>query len=526
MAWLFESLTPVVEKAFDPIFGPILFSVIACLVTYAVSRVSWDLNVRSDSLEPKFPPTAPYAIPLLGSIPSIIFDTKKFIHNSTWALKTPNPFAFRLFTKKFFVLQGAANINAFWKKESQMIGMTAQIYCLKYLFGMPKSALDVYVADNSGFNEKPAPKATFNLKIASITSLIPLFWHLPRLKGLNTFDEWIEHPSLLSFFERDFALAVVEASCGSILERENPDFAEDLATYTRVTPVLSKGIPRIFAPKAYGIRDKLLGNIKDWHRRAREEWVPECVEEDGDADPYWGSEFMRSRQTMFADFRGFDADAAASSDLGFTWALIYNIVPTMMWVVLQIHKDPLLRTSIRAELSSFSLLTPTFHPTSIKTLVKLPRLQAVYAECLRLFDHPFIPRETIEEVQVNNWKFPKDSTIVISTHEAQSDSHVWNTGINNSHPIESFWAERFLAYPSDPLSGPILRSAIMPSNLPAYDELLKTELESGRGDEPVFAEKATLGHWIPYGGGARICPGRHFAKKAISHGSGYDDGDV
>ena len=73
-------------------------------------------------------------------------------------------------------------------------------------------------------------------------------------------------------------------------------------------------------PKAYGRRDKLLGNIKEWHATARATFEESCIAADGDHDPYRGSEFIRSRQLMFAGFDGFDADACASSDLGFLWA--------------------------------------------------------------------------------------------------------------------------------------------------------------------------------------------------------------
>jgi hypothetical protein len=236
------------------------------------------------------------------------------------------------------VLQGSHNVNAFWKKDSQMIGMTAQIFCLKYMFAMPLAALQMYVADNSGFNDKPAPgsmvKAEDRIDYLTHVSLLTFTsgkhfsgfykrWFKSfskRLQNLNDLHDWVERPDLLAYFEKGFALAVVEATCGTILERQNPNFAEDLATYARLTPSLTKGLPRVLAPDAYGIRDKLLGNIKDWHKIAKESFHPSSVDHDGDADPFWGSEFMRSRQAMFGDFKGFDANAAASSDLGFIWA--------------------------------------------------------------------------------------------------------------------------------------------------------------------------------------------------------------
>lgn len=236
------------------------------------------------------------------------------------------------------MLQGAQNINTIWKKDAQMIGMTAQIFCLKYLFRMPPAALQMCVADDSGFNEKPAPGSRVNIEervdykthasLLSFTSgkHFSGFYRrwfksfATRLQTLHTLHDLVQHPDLLEFFERDFALSVVKATCGTLLEKRNPNFAQDLAAYARVTPSLAKGLPRWVSPKAYAARDRVFENIKGWHKVARENFKSSCVDVDGDADPFWGSEFIRSRQKMFEGFKGFDADAAAASDLGFIWA--------------------------------------------------------------------------------------------------------------------------------------------------------------------------------------------------------------
>jgi cytochrome P450 len=60
------------------------------------------------------------------------------------------------------------------------------------------------------------------------------------------------------------------------------------------------------------------------------------------------------------------------------------------------------------------------------------------------------------------------------------DPNVWS-GAKDSHPVESFWPGRFLKF-------------IDPS------------------DSPQFSLAGKEGSWIPFGSGANICPGRHFAK--------------
>jgi cytochrome P450 len=191
--------------------------------------------------------------------------------------------------------------------------------------------------------------------------------------------------------------------------------------------------------------------------------------------------------------------------------LTTNLVPTMMWIVLEIHKDSTLRSQIRTELKENDLLG-YLEPENIKSILTLPRLQGVYAECLRLYNYILVPRETTKDIQVNGWKIPKISTILVSINEAHVDISGWNTGEENSHPIGKFWAERFLSYPDDPNSGPIIKSAII--SLGNWHDT-KNEANKPDNNEPIFNEKTTAGFWIPYGGGTRICPGRHFAKRAV-----------
>jgi hypothetical protein len=77
----------MMEVAFNPFLSSMLFTLAICSLTYSISRILWEIEVRkSYSLEPKFPPTNPYTIPFLGNLPSIVLNTKKFIHHSTLVL--------------------------------------------------------------------------------------------------------------------------------------------------------------------------------------------------------------------------------------------------------------------------------------------------------------------------------------------------------------------------------------------------------------------------------------------------------
>lgn len=82
---------------------------------------------------------------------------------------------------------------------------------------------------------------------------------------------------------------------------------------------------------------------------------------------------------------------------------------------------------------------------------------------------------------------PRQKVIVAPTTVAHMDPEAWSTGMNGEHPLDQFWAGRFLSYPSKPTS----RSM------------------------PEFSSKIIGGSWVPFGGGPQQCPGRHFAKRQI-----------
>lgn len=108
-----------------------------------------------------------------------------------------------------------------------------------------------------------------------------------------------------------------------------------------------------------------------------------------------------------------------------------------------------------------------------------------------------------DNIKINNWILPRGEVVLVATTPAHMDEEVWNTGQANEHPVNRFWADRFLIYHADPRSGPrkVRTNPVAPRNLEKED--------------PVFSLDDLSGSWIPYGGGFRACPGRHFAKREI-----------
>ena len=150
--------------------------------------------------------------------------------------------------------------------------------------------------------------------------------------------------------------------------------------------------------------------------------------------------------------------------------------------------------------------------------MELPILKAVYSETLRLYVQAYVMRYTDhEDVQLDGWLIPKCSTIMVATGLAHRNPRVWNTGENDAHPVDEFWADRFLKYDTN-LEDRQLNKPTPPTRND-YNKIRSPESQTMTGHEnPQFNSSKSRGQLFLYGGGSRICPGRHFAKRVIMIG--------
>ena len=180
-------------------------------------------------------------------------------------------------------------------------------------------------------------------------------------------------------------------------------------------------------------------------------------------------------------------------------------MPSAFWCTLECFSDPLLLRRVRHEVDQSIYLDANGKIRfDIHLLTKNDLLQSIYAEALRLRVAAFIMRSPERaDMRINEWLIPKKEVALVATTPAHMDEGIWNCGPNNEHPVNTFWADRFLVDPTDHNSGPLK------STTPSRQTLGNEKKQIVR---PYFSLDGLGGSWIPYGGGFRACPGRHFAK--------------
>ena len=235
---------------------------------------------------------------------------------------------------QLFLVQGAKNIVSIWKSSQISTATAVHNFYLKQIFGMPERALKLYTADNSGCHDEPhagsnvMPQNRINhithealSKFLSGPGLDPFFNQFTenliyRLQNLKIGVHWVGMKDLWGLFKSEVTPAAIEAMCGSSLVSLTPGIADDLWAYDSAIPDLVKGLPRWWVPSSYARRDRILQSIRNWHESAQMHFHESQISSDGDWDPDFGSEFIRSRQRAFPKMDGIDPDAMTASDLG------------------------------------------------------------------------------------------------------------------------------------------------------------------------------------------------------------------
>ncbi|KAA8642708.1 hypothetical protein EYZ11_011885 [Aspergillus tanneri] len=500
-------------------------------IGYSISWVLYHwVNRSNPNTGIRIPPHLPAVIPILGHTIPFLFDGASFVRRATTYAGKLSCVRISLPLAGIYLFQEPEAVAALWKHPLLSSPIFIYTVGLRYLFGMKDKPLKTYMADDAGPYRKPHP----NSNVAP-HNRVDYLTHDSLLRGLSgaglahTFqrcrdtvisqidslcieDEWVQMPDLLQFFRNHVGRAVLQSLFGPLLLSINPTFMEALWEFDAATPYLAKRVPRLLVPKAYRVRDSLLDQIQRWYRHARANFHESLIGEDKDGDPCWGSRMMRERQQFLLAADNQDDASLASADLGLIWTSITNVVPTAMMAVLHIFQDATLLSRVRESLQAHDTASHELEFVfSMDKLLQNDLLNAVYAETLRLYVQAYVTRCSAHEpVSVGSWWLGQNEVVMVSSYVNHMNGQLWNTQ-DGEHPVDSFWADRFMVDPKDPHSGPMRVHRDQPDTGNAVPRL---DVKGAAG-QPSFSVKGLEGTWIPYGGGSSACPGRIFAKRLI-----------
>lgn len=196
---------------------------------------------------------------------------------------------------------------------------------------------------------------------------------------------------------------------------------------------------------------------------------------------------LRGRTSAYAEARHAVASKYGMSTLdmgrlevGSLLAILVNTVPPTVYMLYHIFSDKALLEDIRAELktSIFQETGPYKDALKLRFSVfkeKSPLLQSVFHEVLRVYSRGVSSRLVMEDTMLNGqYLLKKGSFLMIPTSVIHSDPSAWG-------PTD-FQARRFLK-------------------------------KDTSAKEPIKRSSAAC--YRPFGGGATLCPGRHFASAEV-----------
>ncbi|KAI1046556.1 hypothetical protein LB505_013353 [Fusarium chuoi] len=491
------------------------------IVTYVFT--SFGNNGYQHGQSAREPPRVPYWIPYVGNTIGFAFDTERFLSS---ILSKFGKVPLRIFVgaePMYFIPHGQPIIELF-KASRHLTTKSLGVMTVRDAFGLPECDMPIYVDDDSKYGHvDPSKRFDFVqhrdlhalLTGGPLNSMTAKFVEVysDMIEKDTSFSEgeWTEVDDLYEWLKNNLFRAAITALCGDKFLELSPTFIEDFWIFDYQLPNLFRRMPRWLVPKSYAARDKCLESMLRYHEYGNQ--LFDFTDEDGVIREEWTSEFgtklMSARQKMFQSV-GMTPRGGAALDLGLMWAVNANAIPAGMWILLDILLDKDLKNRVMAEMQpSFTDKSLSF---DIEKLCSDPLINSIYLETLRLrVASPVGRTPIIPNLKFGKWQFKQGVGMLSSSWVGGHDPDFWNIGHLKpggieEHPVESFWAERFLVYENDPTSGPVRPTA-------SADK--PTKRSSGDDCKARSTIDGTQGYWYPYGGGTKMCPGRFFAKQEL-----------
>ncbi|KAK7949257.1 uncharacterized protein PG986_010143 [Apiospora aurea] len=430
----------------------------------------------------------------------------------------------RLGPISMYLIFGAENVQAIFRNSRSLSFEFMQLRIAEKVKGLPQSDKLKLGLDDSGSGSVPLNGQrgderiwhnlhSIYLKNLTERSAVDFLTHKFAAEFAKQLDSlpWTQSTTgLYAFLQRyQFNASTITLVGPRILnygkDAENKaetqlQFSGTFWEYDAAFMTLMQGMPRFMCRKGWAARDRTLEATKMWLREATE--AAEATTASPNKDPEWDENFghrlVRERNAELVRY-GISFDGRAAMHMGLIWAINANAVPMTAYILFELARDPALLQRVRSEIrvgGVFPRGVGALGEVDIAALVKLPLLNSVYSECLRMRSSIPISRRLREDVVIDGYTLKKDSFLLAPSWLSHMNEEVWaprssvspgssagkgvSNGKGNGHipGAHEFWAERFL------------------------------QLEASK-------TKIKLGDYCPYGGGTVICPGRFFAKHEI-----------
>ncbi|OQE26989.1 hypothetical protein PENFLA_c006G09514 [Penicillium flavigenum] len=408
-----------------------------------------------------------------------------------------SPIAVRAGSFKFTMIVNPNHIRTILRSSKTLTNRPMMAFVMEKWFSTPKEYLRFYAAHDPSASTPGGMvehmhdfQVKVSLKYLSGKHLLEMSERYiailkRRLVKLEIQpDSWVEISNFYTWLQDQVTPSIIEAMMGSRILEIYPGIVEDFWKFEHQVANYSRGLPCWMIPSAYKTRERLLANIKAWNRLANcESDYTQHGGEGPEWDEFFGTKFIKAREDYLREY-GMNEDAIASEHLGLIFGSNANVVPAVFWYILESFKDLELQEKLKTELEDCS--KPETGDFDIPKFSTKPLLQSTYAEVLRLCVTTTTTR-TNEDANFKlgpDYTIGKDMTMTIFSSVTAYNRQAWGAARPESiaKPLDEFWPERFLR---------------------------KNKTEAN------FSLEGLTECWMPYGGGQRMCPGRHFAKNVI-----------